>query len=202
MKKSYPVRIPLCLLAALVGGFVSQARAAELVVNGGFDDDNTNFVGWTHGGDTNGFDSVGNDPLFSVSPPNHANLGSSPDLGSLSQTLSTVTGQSYSFSFWLRNDGGADTGSGILNSFTAIWNGTPVLSLTNSAEFNYTQFTYIVQATSSSTVIEFDYRNDAEFFRLDSVSVQQVPEPSTALLGVLGFGLFGLRQYQKLRRRF
>lgn len=197
MKMSYPIRISFCVLAVVVGGSISQARAAELVVNGGFDDDNTNFIGWTHTGDANGFDSVGTDPLFSVSLPNHANLGSSPDLGSLSQTLTTVNGQSYTLSFWLRNDGGADVGNSILNSFEAKWNGAAVLSLTNSAVFNYTQFTYTVTATSSSTSLEFNYRNDADYFRLDSVSVQQVPEPSVIYLAIPALAMFGLIRYRR-----
>lgn len=205
MKVLPALKVSLLALLIMVGGAVSPARAQEVVINGGFDDDNDNFVGWTHSGDLNGFDSVGNNPLFSVSAPNHANLGSSPDLGSLSQTLNTVMGATYTLSFWLRNDGAANPNANpdpILNQFEVKWDGLTELSLVNAPVFNYTHYTFSVLATSTLTLLEFNYRNDADYFRLDSVSVTQaVPEPHTFLLGALGIGMLGLAQYRKSRRR-
>ena len=41
------------------------------------------------------------------------------------------------------------------NDFAAIWNGQTLLSLTNAAQFGYTEYTYTVTATGSTTTLEF-----------------------------------------------
>ena len=52
-------------------------------------------------------------------------------------------------------------------------------------------YSFTVQATGSSTVIEFSYRDDPGYLSLDDVSVtgsisaQSVPEPSSAVLACL-----------------
>src|SRR5450432_1894829 len=140
----------------------SAARAQEVVVNGGFE--TGTFSSWT-ATDSSGFTNVGSDPLFAHSGTFHANLGASPNVGTLTQTLATTPGQTYTLSFWLANDGAA--GGGEVNQFDALWNGTPVLTQTNVAVSLYTHYTFSLLAPTASTTLEFDYRNDDDFFRLD-----------------------------------
>lgn len=80
--------------------------------------------------------NVGHDPLFAHSGNEHANLGATPNVGTLTQTLTTTPGQTYTLSFWLANDGAA--GGGEVNQFDALWNGTPVLTQTNVPVSLYT----------------------------------------------------------------
>ena len=94
-----------------------------------------------------------------------AALGSIGPDGTLSQTLQTTAGQQYTFSFWLaNNDSGPD-------DFTAKWNGTPVLALTNASAQGYTEYTFTVTATGSTSTIEFDARQDPSHWSLDNISV-------------------------------
>jgi flagellin len=184
------MRFAFSLVAIFLVASLRLGHAQDAVVNGGFEDSNTSFSPWILN-DPDSFCSIGTDPLFSHDGQNHADLTDTPNTGSLTQTLNTVNGQFYTLSFWLANDGGPTGGD--TNSFTAIWNGTTELSLTNSNPFNYTHFTYTVQATSSSTVLEFDFHNDADYFRLDTVSATAaVPEPSAAWLVLAGLPLFAM----------
>ena len=135
--------------------------------------------------------NVGHDPLLAHSGTDHANLGATPNVGTLTQTLTTTPGQTYTLSFWLANDGGA--GGGEVNQFDALWNGTPVLTQTNVPVSLYTQYTFTVVAPTASTTLEFDYRNDDDFFRLDDVSATvAVPEPSLTWLVLAGLPLLAL----------
>ena len=54
--------------------------------------------------DPSGFQGVGGDSAFAHTGNNYAFLGATGTIGSLSQSISTVAGQSYNLSFWLAND--------------------------------------------------------------------------------------------------
>jgi hypothetical protein len=138
---------------------------------------------------------VGSDPAFAHSGTYHANLGAEGVLGSLSQTLSTTPGGTYTLSFWLANDSGVGP-----NEFDVLWDGaaTPI-SLTAQPVFDYTEFTLSVVATGASTSLEFRYQNDDDFFRLDDVSV--VPEPSVTWLVLPSIGILCLVHYRGAKRR-
>jgi hypothetical protein len=84
------------------------------MINPGFE--RGDFSGWTLVGDTTGshVDTV------NVHSGLYAAALSSRIGGTLSQTLSTVTGSSYTLSFWLANDGVRG------NAFEILWNGTLV----------------------------------------------------------------------------
>ena len=75
----------------------------------------------------------------------------------------TTTGQTYTLSFWLQNEG---TGQ---NDFKAIWNGQTLLSLTNAAQSGDTEYTYSVTATSSKTTLEFSAANGPSQWDLDNI---------------------------------
>ncbi|MFL6539214.1 MAG: PEP-CTERM sorting domain-containing protein [Chthoniobacterales bacterium] len=177
----------LCITAVAASLCGISVRGQELVVNGGFE--SGDFTGWTVT-DSSGYSLVDSSGSFSSSGTANADLGASPNTGTLSQTLNTVIGQAYTLTLFLANDG---DGSGV-ESFNITFDGVQLASLTPSnfpADPNfgpYTKLTFAnLTATSSSTVLQFDYRNDSSFFRVDDVSV--VPEPSTAAFAVLGFGL-------------
>ena len=79
-------------------------------------------------------------------------MGSVGSDGTLSQTIATTAGQTYTLSFWLQNEGSSP------NDFSAIWNGQTLLSLTNAAQSGYTEYTYTVTATSSTRRWSFPQR--------------------------------------------
>ena len=138
----------------------------NLVANGNFA--TGNFTDWTLGGNytsTNGAEILISTNAQGVSTY-AATLDSSGSDGTLSQTIATTAGQTYTVSFWLEmQDGGA-------NNFSVLWNGQTLLALTNVLNsFGYTEYTYTVTATSSTSTLEFSAAGSPWF--LDNVSVTQ-----------------------------
>ena len=166
--------------AALLCATAATSSAQNRITNGGFE--TGDFTGWTVN-DTSGFTNVGTNASgssfnFAREGNSWANLGASPNVGSLSQTFSTTPGETYTFSFSLATD---ITPPAAGNFFQALFNGAPVLTLNDNAESGYVDYTYSgLVADASSTTIEFRYTHGDDFFRLDAVSV--VPEPSTVSL--------------------
>ena len=185
----YCVTIVLCMVLSepvLAGG--------NLVANPGFE--TGDFTGWTLTGTS---DAVGDTVVASAGfnswLPNSgtffAALGALGSDSTLSQTIATTAGQSYTFSWFLGSDGSTPS------DFSAFWNGSTILSLvdapatpgytrgTSTASYAFYSFTEV--ATSASTVIQFNSRNDQNFWALDdiSVSVPAVPEPSSLVLSAI-----------------
>jgi hypothetical protein len=163
-------RIILCA-AALVCTTAWNANAQNLVVNGGFE--TGNFNGWNHSGDANGFDIVGDVSNFAHSGAHYAALGSSPDPGSLEQSLNTIPGRLYTLQFFVANFIGA--GGGRASSFEVFWNNESVYFTSSPPVSNYWETTLTVRASAgSSTSLRFVYTHTSDFWYLDDVSVTPV----------------------------
>ncbi len=166
----------------------------NLVTNGSFE--SKNFSGWTQSGDTNSGDVYvaksgtggpnGSQGYTSEDGSYLALLGPPYSLGYLSQSISTVAGQSYTFTFYIASNGENP------DELQASWNGTSVLDLKNisNTHGSYLAETFTEKATSSTTQIKFGFYDTQSYLALDNVSVVanavSTPEPSTAVIGLIG----------------
>ena len=192
MKRSRLFTAVSCAAASL---YLACAPAAPAqVVNGGFESGDLSPWMVT---DSSNFTELGSDSAFAHTGSYYVALGATGVLGSLSQVLVTSPGTMYSISFWLANDGGAPP-----NEFDVFWNGASVFSSMNSPNSGYISFSFNnLLAAGPATTLEFRYRNDADFFRLDDISATVVPESSTLSLALLGFALGGFAWQRKSRRQ-
>ena len=85
--------------------------AGQLITNGSFE--THDFGGWTLGGNS-GSSSFGAQIFIDANAENGtyaAGLGSMGSDGTLSQTIATTAGQTYTLSFWLQNEAASPTTS-------------------------------------------------------------------------------------------
>ena len=192
MRTVFVVASMVVLLANL--SFTHIARA-NLVSNGGFE--TGDFTDWTviEGGAGNFI--VVADYFTPHSGDYHAIFAATQGQNdTLVQTLNTVPGQSYAVTFWLR---GGDTLQ-FDNHFSASFGGTELLSLSDAAYFQYTEFTFNVTAAGASTPLTFSGRDTSGAYLLDDVSVTAVPEPSTWVMAGLGMLAIGAFDWRRRRR--
>jgi hypothetical protein len=144
------------------------------------------------------------------------------DFDTISQTLATVNGQTYTFSFSLAEDFGDGGGGDNISSnarlssreaidldpvadFQAFWNDELVLDEPAGGRtgfFDFTQFSFDKVATGND-IITFRAYNLPSFSMLDDVSVSLndtagVPEPATWL--AMGAGLIALAAFRRVTR--
>ena len=187
-------------LLALCG---SAAHAQNIVGNPGFETGTaSNFAPWTHTQTLNFLTQNDNNVNFARTGTHSGELLSTDvaGSGSISQTLTTVSLQTYTLDFWLNNRNGTRVGG--TDPFTVQWNGSPLPGINLPNDSLYHEYTFTVAATGTSTVLEFDSPTMGSPWQinLDDVSAKALvtPEPgSFALLltsAVTGVGLVARRR--------
>lgn len=161
----------------------SQAFAADIVQDGTFE---AGGAAWT----TSGAASIVNDPGNCHNASDFcAQYGPSP-LGNVHQFLTTVPGETYTISFWLRSVSQSTAPPD--NSFHFQWGNLIPLAtqVFDAGAFDWTFFTTDVVADANSMWLSFQGYNNTGTFRLDDITVDgpdgSVPEPSTWLLATAG----------------
>lgn len=208
MRRLFTILV-VATLFALSGSMFAQ----NLITNGGFEAGTPGgvgfggFFGWTPVNETDAhFNSDSSysfldDGSFATDPSNFvpgvvsgphsgnymADFGAVGLAAGISQTIATTNGANYVVSFWLANDDGANAANDSTTSIDVDFGGTTLISTTDQARFGWTQYSFLVTATGSSSDLTFDIRQDPSYYYLDDVSVVQTPEP--AALGLLFSGL-------------
>ena len=193
--------IAFCLFVGLpqgkASGIICTSGAGNLVDNCGFE--TGDFTGWTLSGsdvprELNYLYGVeGTDTFDGISPNGGSYQAYFADLvasaTTISQTLATSAGASYTVSWYLVQD------TAIIapysNEFSASFNGVSLVSLSAMPVEGYTEYTYTGTASGSSTVLSFTLGNDVGEYLLDDVSVapessSSTPEPATWELALGG----------------
>jgi hypothetical protein len=180
----------IIVLTVLLAASVPFAHGADIVTNPGFE--TGDLSGWTlSGADSSPQDNgiyYGVDATDAYSGAFGAYFGPIGGVLTLQQTLSTSPGSGYSLTFWLSQS--VNTPPGYVNSFSVVFAGTTLYSQTNLPASSFSESTFDVTASSNSSLLAFNFRNDTGFFSLDDISVAPasvvVPEPATEILLILG----------------
>ncbi len=204
----------------------SSPAAANLIVNGGFEDgvfggggslseqvlpgDGTTLPGWTVGPSgpltwyENGFN------LQQIALTAHTgdfalNLNDgSVRFVSVSQTIATLPFREYEVSYWIgnysANNGPASIGATIVDgtSNTIIFSETGTAPATSSSTWVRQSFRFISDGTSNT--ITFTEGDGLTYIGLDDVRVTSVPEPATWAMMLAGFAGLGLAGCRRSRR--
>jgi hypothetical protein len=180
---------------------ICDAVAGNLVTNCGFE-------GGTHsntiGGNTNnsipngwsenaGFDL---EPSFNDVRTNSNSGAFNLSIGNfvrepapaLSQTLTDVAGASYALSLFV-DYGGCCGSAGAF--FQVLIDGSPVISLDNTAPNTYTLYASSFTGTGSDTLTLTGNTDPSEWFVDDVVVTGALPAPEPGTLAILGLGLAG-----------
>jgi hypothetical protein len=189
VKKFPNILQPLALTATtMVASFVllqsAPAQAANLITNGDFE--TGDFTGWTVNASSTGVQNGANSTYT-------AYLGTVGGLGTLSQILTTVVGETYTLSYDFFSDGE------IPNQFQVQVNGNILFDQTNISAQAFAPYSFNFVGTGLDT-IQFNERNDPAYLQLDNVvvDVAAVPEPFT-IVGSLVGGTAALRMRKKLK---
>jgi choice-of-anchor C domain-containing protein len=209
------------LMASAIALIPASASAADLIVNGGFENPyvassccstvpSASLPGWTiPTGNVNVVNGT-----FSSSAGNLAFEGSQyldlvgeGGVGSLAQSFNTTVGQAYSLSFAFSHNLFAGLSSASASLSVGDWSDVITHTGGSNADLAWQNYTHSFVATDTTTTLNFTNLTGAgnEGVFLDAVSVNAaginptgaVPEPSTWAMMLLGFGAVGF----SLRRR-
>jgi hypothetical protein len=192
-----------CLLAAMLAGAAGHATASNIILDPGFEGGTANSYtgamgdGWVV---TAGTGAICNNSGAGCGNAGDAHTGTqmafldwSTTLNTITQTLSTVVGQTYEVSYWVAD--GQPNFLQVTFGGSTLFDGTAPTSGVSPGD--YVEYTFDVTATSTSTVLAFSgQRTEGGGTLLDDVSVAAVPEPATLLLtpaGLLGLVLLRRR---------
>jgi hypothetical protein len=200
--------IALCLgLVTITGG----RAQADLVVNGGFEMQTPAGCqtaanpspcdvpppGWTITGDGVSIDTVfPNSGTYDIA---FATGSTDPNIGMLSQSITTTLGQNYTLTFFVVDEAGFP-----LNTFTVSYGGFTATITGDQAPFAYTEESFTVPGAGAANLV-FEGINDPAAWNLDDVSLNLqstgVPEPADiALLGTALILWVGLVLPGRLRK--
>jgi hypothetical protein len=169
----YTASLPVTSAAGIAATLPFTLSVGQSIVsNGGFEAGS--FAGWTLNASTK-YDFVTSTSTFVHSGTYGAVLGQSGSLGTLSQTVATVPGESYVFSFWLENP--VNSTGATPNQFVALWNGTTLFNQSNIPFISWTNLQFVVSASGTSSVIEFEFEDTPYYLGLDDVGLTPVSAP-------------------------
>ncbi len=103
----------------------------------------------------------------------------------LTQTISTLAGQTYALTFMVSANPDFTPSSNAVQQFEVFWAGTQVYSRSDNSSQPYQQITVLdLTATGASTLLTFNGRNQPGAYYLDDISLTAsgmtvVPETST-----------------------
>jgi len=189
-----------CVLMIMLAAAVVQAEAANLVADPGFESGIPSSYtgsmgdGWVVTAGTGAICNISGAACGNAGPSNSGSqmafLDWSTTFNTISQTLTTVVGQSYDISYWIFGDHP--------NLLQVTFGGSTLFSGTAPASSTYVQYSFVSTATSTSTVLAFSgQRTVAGVELLDDVSVTAAPEPATWLLAFAALsGLAAMRRHR------
>jgi hypothetical protein len=190
---------------------VCDAVSGNLVNNCGFE--LGNFTDWTTTAASSGSAFNVTNITGATGGPNSgsydARFGATAGINDyIDQSFATTAGDYYTVSFYVSTNANGGVGTG---QFVANWNGGNILTITNATQTGtgpdtagYDLYSFIEQATSGTSDLEFGGNNKTSYYHLDDIVVTQntsaVPEPSSvsfAVAGLFGILLVGRRYMQK-----
>jgi Protein of unknown function (DUF642) len=196
-------------LAMLIGCIgLSSANAANIVVNGSFEDTLTStatlgsnvvsagswsifnsLTGWSS---TQGIEVRNNAAGAAYDGSKYVELDVYTNT-TIAQTLNTVSGQQYELSFWYSPREGQPANTNGVSWAVGGTNGSINGPAGVASGNQWAGFTQTFTATSTSTVLSFTGLGTANGFgtSLDAVSVSAVPEPSDFAMMLAGLAVVG-----------
>lgn len=200
------MKIKTALLAAAALVCMSGSAEAATIVNGSFEFAsvdpgggfltlgplNTSITGWTVGGA--GIDYIGG--YWQAAQGIRSLDLSALSGGSVTQTLATIVGKTYTVTFSLAgNPDGPDDGKIAVTSVSGSLPQIDIFTVgpaNTHANMGWKTFIYTFTAFDTSSDLTFASATNTPFGpALDNVSISAIPEPATWAMMIIGFGAAG-----------